>query len=51
MPDSDIQQMIDDNIEMRMAGMEDITTVMQDSTFDKQTGTDSDNLAHDLYTW
>ena len=50
MLDSDIQQMIDDNMEMRMAGMEDTVTGMQDSAFDKETGTDSDNLTA-LYTW
>ena len=50
MLDSDIQQMIDDNMEMRMAGMEDTVTGMQDLAFDKETGTDSDNLT-DLYTW
>ena len=47
MPNSDIQQMIDEYMEMRMSEMEDTVTGMQDSAFDKETGTDSDNLTDD----
>ena len=46
MPNSDIQQMIDEYMEMRMSEMEDTVTGMQDSAFDKETGTDSDNLTN-----
>ena len=47
MPNSDIQQMIDEYMEMRMSEMEDTVTGMQDSAFDKETETDPDNLTDD----